>query len=35
MVPKIELRVQVPKISCAKLLASIPGPVVPHLQGFG
>jgi Transglycosylase len=32
--PKIELRVQVPKISCAKLLTSIPGPVVPRLQGF-
>jgi hypothetical protein len=34
MVPKIELRVQVPKILCAKLLESIPGPIVPHLQGF-
>jgi hypothetical protein len=32
--PKIELRVQVPRISCAKLLTSIPGPVVPRLQGF-
>jgi hypothetical protein len=32
--PKIDLRVQVPKISCAKLLTSIPGPVVPRLQGF-
>jgi hypothetical protein len=34
MVPKIELRVQVPKIPCAKMLESIPGPIVPHLQGF-
>ena len=34
MVPKIEIRVQVPKIPCAKLLESIPGPIVPHLQGF-
>jgi hypothetical protein len=33
-VPKIELSVKVPRISCAKLLSSIPGPVVPHLQGF-
>jgi hypothetical protein len=32
--PKIELRVQVPRISCAKLLSSIPGPVVARLQGF-
>jgi hypothetical protein len=32
--PKIELRVQVPKIPCAKLLTSIPGPVVARLQGF-
>jgi hypothetical protein len=34
MVPKIDLRVQVPKIACAKILESIPGPIVPHLQGF-
>jgi hypothetical protein len=34
MIPKIEIRVQVPKIPCAKLLESIPGPIVPHLQGF-
>jgi len=32
--PKIDLRVQVPRISCAKLLTSIPGPVVSRLQGF-
>jgi hypothetical protein len=32
--PKIELSVKVPRISCAKLLASIPPPVIPHLQGF-
>jgi hypothetical protein len=34
MVPKIEMRVQVPKIPCAKMLESIPGPIIPHLQGF-
>ena len=34
MMPKIEIQVQVPKIQCAKLLESIPGPIVPHLQGF-
>jgi hypothetical protein len=32
--PKIELSVKVPRISCARLLASIPPPVIPHLQGF-
>ena len=32
--PKIELRVQVPKIPCAKLLTSIPGPAVARIQGF-
>jgi hypothetical protein len=32
--PKIELNVKVPKIPCAKLLASIPGPAIPRLQGF-
>jgi hypothetical protein len=32
--PKIELQVKVPRISCAKLLASIPPQVVPRLQGF-
>jgi hypothetical protein len=32
--PKIDLRVQVPRIPCAKLLASIPPLVIPRLQGF-
>ena len=32
--PKIEVQFRVPRIACAKLLASIPGPIVPHLQGF-
>ena len=34
MVPKIEINLKVPRIGCAKLLESIPGPVIPHLQGF-
>jgi hypothetical protein len=34
MVPKIEINLRVPRISCAKLIDSIPGPVIPHLQGF-
>jgi Transglycosylase len=32
--PKIELSVKVPRISCAKLLTSIPAPAIPRLQGF-
>jgi hypothetical protein len=32
--PKLEARVRVPRIACAKLLASIPAPIVPHLAGF-
>ena len=32
--PKIDLRVRVPRLPCAKLLASIPGPMVSRLQGF-
>jgi hypothetical protein len=32
--PKIDLEVKVPKISCAKLLSSIPAPAIPRLQGF-
>jgi hypothetical protein len=34
MVPVIDLRVEVPKLPCNKLLESIPGPIVPYLQGF-
>jgi hypothetical protein len=34
MVPKIEINLKVPKIGCRQLLESIPGPVIPHLQGF-
>ena len=34
MVPKIEIGVKVPRIGCAKLLESIPGPMISHLQGF-
>jgi hypothetical protein len=34
MVPLIELSFRVPKIACDKLLESIPGPIIPHLQGF-
>jgi hypothetical protein len=34
MLPKIEIGLKVPKISCAKLLDSIPGPMISHLQGF-
>jgi hypothetical protein len=34
MVPKIEISLKVPRIGCAKLLESIPAPVIPHLQGF-
>jgi hypothetical protein len=34
MVPKIELQFEVPRLPCAKLHESIPGPIVPHLRGF-
>jgi hypothetical protein len=34
VVPDIELNFSVPKVPCAKLLASVPGPLVPRLQGF-
>jgi hypothetical protein len=32
--PKIELHLRVPRVSCAKLLASIPPQAIPRLQGF-
>ena len=32
--PKLEVQLRVPRIACAKLLASIPAPIVPHLDGF-
>jgi hypothetical protein len=32
--PKLEVQLRVPRTACAKLLASIPGPIVPHLAGF-
>ncbi len=32
--PKLEVQLRVPRIACAKLLASIPGPIVSHLDGF-
>jgi hypothetical protein len=34
VLPKIELTLRVPRTSCAKILASIPPPLVPKLQGF-
>jgi hypothetical protein len=34
MVPEIDLAFSVPRVSCAKLLASIPSALVPRLQGF-
>jgi len=34
VVPKIELSFTVPKVSCAKLLTSIPPALLPRLQGF-
>ncbi|MFL5305688.1 MAG: transglycosylase domain-containing protein [Polyangia bacterium] len=34
VVPDIDLTFSVPRISCSKLLASIPGALVPKLQGF-
>ena len=32
--PKVEVQLRVPRIACSKLLASLPPPIVPHLQGF-
>jgi hypothetical protein len=34
VVPDIDLTLTVPKVSCAKLLGSIPGPLIPRLAGF-
>ena len=34
VVPDIDLHFSVPRVSCAKLLASIPSALVPRLQGF-
>jgi len=34
VVPKIALSLHVPRTPCAKILASIPAPLVPKLQGF-
>ena len=34
MLPKLDLALQVPRAPCAKILSSIPGPLVPKLQGF-
>jgi hypothetical protein len=34
VVPQIKLAFTVPRVSCAKLLTSIPPALVPHLQGF-
>jgi hypothetical protein len=34
VVPQIALAFTVPRVSCAKLLTSIPTALVPHLQGF-
>ena len=34
VVPEIDLAFSVPRVSCAKLLASIPSAVVPRLKGF-
>jgi len=34
VVPDIELHFSVPRVSCAKLLSSIPSALVPRLQGF-
>jgi hypothetical protein len=33
-VPQIEIAFSVPRVSCAKLLTSIPPALIPHLQGF-
>jgi hypothetical protein len=35
VLPKIDLELRVPRAPCAKILASIPAPLVPKLQGFG
>jgi hypothetical protein len=32
--PKVDVQLRVPRVACSKLLASIPGPIVPRLQGF-
>ncbi len=32
--PKIDVQLRVPRVACSKLLASIPGPLVPRLHGF-
>ena len=34
MLPKIDLSLKVPRTPCAKILSSIPAPLVPRLQGF-
>lgn len=34
VVPKIDLALRVPRTACSKILNSIPGPLVPRLQGF-
>jgi hypothetical protein len=34
VVPDIDLTLTVPKVGCAKLLNSIPGPLIPRLSGF-
>ena len=34
MLPKIDLSLRVPRAPCAKILGSIPAPLVPKLQGF-
>jgi hypothetical protein len=34
MVPKIDLALNVPRLPCAKLLASVPAALTPKLQGF-
>lgn len=34
VVPKIDLTLRVPRTACAKILGSIPAPLVPRLQGF-
>ena len=34
VVPRIDLSLRVPRTSCAKILSSIPAPLVPKLQGF-
>jgi len=32
--PKLDVQLRVPRTACSRLLASIPGPIVPHLSGF-